>query len=117
MLGRARVNLGLVDGPVVTVKRDGVKVAEDGFAGGSMDDLRAAGQYRTARPTVKKEVRYPLLGVETGDVIKEGYERYGPEGALGVAPKEPLPQDDSRRFEDRMNNGVSAKEKVQKDFG
>lgn len=85
--------------------------------GGSKDDLRDARLYWLAKRTVKKEVAYPLLGVEVGDVAKQGYENYGPEGALGVAPKEPLPEDESRRFEDRMNNGLSAKETVKNDFG
>ncbi|OAH09585.1 WXG100 family type VII secretion target [Streptomyces jeddahensis] len=89
----------------------------DGIEGGSKDDLQAAAQYWMAKRTVKKEVLYPLLGVETGDVLRQGYENYGPEGAPGVAPKDPLPQDASRRFEDRMNDGLSAKEKVEKDFG
>lgn len=89
----------------------------EGVEGGAKDDLQAAGQYWLAKRAAKKEVVYPLLGVETGDVIKQGYENYGPEGAPGVAPKEPLPQDASRSFEDRMNDGLSTKEKVEKDFG
>lgn len=89
----------------------------EGVEGGSKDDLQAAGQYWLAKRAAKKGVLYPLLGVETGDVVKQGYENYGPEGAPGVAPKEPLPQDASRSFEDRMNDGLSTKEKVEKDFG
>ncbi|MDT0380224.1 WXG100 family type VII secretion target [Streptomyces sp. DSM 42041] len=89
----------------------------DDIEGGSMSDLRDAGAYWLAKRTVKKEVVYPLLGVETGDVIKEGYATYGPEGAPGVASKQPLPQDESSRFEDRMNDGLSPKQKVENDFG
>ncbi|SCK55960.1 WXG100 family type VII secretion target [Streptomyces sp. WMMB 322] len=89
----------------------------EGIEGGSRDDLKAAGEYWMAKRSVKKEVLYPMLGVEAGDEVKQGYENYGPEGAPGVAPKDPLPQDASRSFEDRMNDGLSAKEKIKSDFG
>ncbi|GAA2244405.1 hypothetical protein GCM10010145_09050 [Streptomyces ruber] len=88
-----------------------------GIEGGSRADLSAYGEYLAAKRMVKKGIVHPLLGVETGAVIKEGYETYGPEGAPGVAPKSPLPQDASRSFDDRMNDGLSARQKVEKDFG
>ncbi|GGO56482.1 hypothetical protein GCM10012287_50170 [Streptomyces daqingensis] len=89
----------------------------DGVEGGSRDDLAAAAQYWATKRALKKGVVAPVIGVETGDVIKKGYETYGPEGAPGVAPKSPLPQDSSRGFEDRMNDGLSPKQRVEKDFG
>ena len=91
--------------------------AEHGIPGGSPEDLRTALEYAAVKRAVKKEVLYPLIGVEMGEGIKEGYEKYGPEGAPGVAPKDSPPQDNSRRFDDRMRDGLSEKEKVERDFG
>jgi WXG100 family type VII secretion target len=89
-------------------------------ASGDRSDLAQYAAYHATKRGLKKEVVAPIIGVETGDVIKENYQTYAPSDYPGAAPKEPTAYDQrppSDSFNDRMNDGLSPKDKVKQDFG
>lgn len=84
---------------------------------GKMEDLKMVGERTSAKRAVARGIVTPIIGNQVGDPLNQAYADYGPEGAPGVEAKEALPPDDSSRFADRMSDGLSAKQKVTKDFG
>ncbi|MFC4497664.1 WXG100 family type VII secretion target [Streptomyces ovatisporus] len=85
-----------------------------------LTDIKEFAAYAVTKRGIKRGVVAPVIGVETGDVIKEGYDQYAPSNYPGAAPKEPTAYDqrpESESFNDRMNSGMTNKQKVKEDFG
>ena len=95
---------------------------EDGnpIPGGNANDLKEFAAYQVTKRGIKRGIVKPVIGVETGDVIKEGYSEYAPSNYPGASEKEPTAYDQrpaSQSFDQRMESGTTNQQKVREDFG